>query len=60
MILNLLILSDKSGEIDKMDEEFRLMYLASVIVDGAFNFFKIERIMSGKGKPLFELKDRLN
>ena len=59
MILNSLILSDKSREIDKMDEEFRLMYLASVIVDGAFNFFKIERITSGKGKPPFELKDMI-
>lgn len=39
MILNSLILSDKSREIDERDEEFRLMYLASVIVDGAFNFY---------------------
>ena len=59
MILNSLILSDKSREIDEMDEEFQLMYLASVIVDSAFNFFKIERITSGKGKPPFKLKDMI-
>lgn len=59
MILNSLILSDKSREIDEMDEEFQLMYLASIIVDSAFNFFKIERITSGKGKPPFELKDMI-
>ena len=27
--------------IDEMDEEFQLMYLASIIVDSAFNFFKL-------------------
>ena len=59
MILNSLILSDKSREIDEMDEEFQLMYLASIIVDSAFNFFKIERITSDKGKPPFELKDMI-
>ena len=59
MILNSLILSDKSREIDEMDEEFQLMYLASIIVDSAFNFFKIEQITSDKGKPPFELKDMI-
>ncbi|GEM_PF-5481159 len=29
-----------------MEEEFQLMSIASVIVDGAFNFFKIERKIS--------------
>ena len=48
MILNSLILSDKSREIDEIDEEFQLMYLASIIVDSAFNFFKIEQITSDK------------
>ena len=45
--------------IEKMEEEFQLMYLASIIVDSAFNFFKIERITSDKGKPPFELKDMI-
>ena len=35
------------------------MYLASIIVDSAFNFFKIERITSDKGKPPFKLKDMI-
>ena len=32
------------------------MYLASVIVDDAFNYFKIERKLSNVGKPPFNLK----
>ena len=51
MILNNYILSDKSREIEEMEDEFQLMYLASTIVDGTFNFFKIERKISNVGKP---------
>ena len=43
MILNNYVLSDKSREIGEMKDEFQLKYLASTIVDGTFNFFKIER-----------------
>ena len=43
IILNNYILSDKSGEIEEMGDEFQLMYLASTIVDGTFNFFKNEQ-----------------
>ena len=39
-----------------MGEEFQIMYLASTIVGGAFNFFKIERKISKVGKPPFDLK----
>ena len=59
MIWNNNILSDKSREIDEMEEEFQLMYLASTIVDGTFNFFKIERKTSKVGKPPFNLKDMI-
>ena len=59
MILNSLILSDKSREIDEMEEEFQLMYLASEIVDGTFKYFKIERKTSNVGKPPFDLKDMI-
>ena len=59
MILNCHILRDFSREIDEMEEEFQLMYLASEIVDGTFNFFKIERKTSNVGKPPFELKDMI-
>ena len=55
MILNNYILVDKSREINEMEDEFRLMCLASEIVDGAFNFFNIERITSDVGKPPFDL-----
>ena len=40
-----------------MEKEFKVMYLASVIVDDAFNYFKIERKLSNVGKPPFDLKD---
>lgn len=59
MILNNYILSYKSKEIEEMEDEFQLMYLASTIVDGAFNFFKIERKSSNVGKPPFDLKDMI-
>ena len=59
MILNNYILSDKSKEIEEMEDEFQLMYLASTIVDGTFNFFKIERKISNVGKPPFDLKDMI-
>ena len=57
MILNYYILRDFSREIDEMEVEFQLMYFASEIVDGAFNFFKIKRKTSNVGKPPFDLKD---
>ena len=59
MIWNNNILSDKSREIDEMEEEFQLMYLASEIVDGTFKYFKIERKTSNVGKPPFDLKDMI-
>ena len=59
MILDCHILRDFSREIDEMEEEFQLMYFASVIVDCTFNFFKIERDTSGPGKPPFDLKDMI-
>ena len=40
MILNSKILRDFNMEIEKMEEEFQLMCFASIIVDGAVNFFK--------------------
>ena len=46
-------------EIDKMEDEFQLMYFASIIVDGAFDFFKIERKVSNVGRPPFDLKDMI-
>ena len=42
-----------------MEDEFQLMYLASKIVDGTFNFFKIEQKISNVGKPPFDLKDMI-
>ena len=57
--MNNYILSDKSREIEEMEDEFQLMYLASTIVDGTFNFFKIERKISNVGKPPFDLKDMI-
>lgn len=56
MLLNGMILRDFSREIDEMAEEFQLMYLASEIIDGAFNFFKIERDTTGLGKSPYNLK----
>ena len=56
MILDSKILRNFDMEIEKMEEEFQLMYFASIIVDGAFNFFKIERKVSNVGKPPFDLK----
>ena len=53
MILNNYVLSDKSREMGEMEDEFQLMYLASTIVDGTFNFFKIERKISNVGKTTF-------
>ena len=57
MISDCKILRDFSIEIGKMEDEFHLMYCASTIVDGVFNFFKIERKVSNVGKPPFNLKD---
>ena len=59
MILNCNILRDFTREIDEMEEEFQLMYLASEIVDGTFKYFKIERKTSNVGKPPFDLKDMI-
>ena len=59
MISDCKILRDFSMEIDKMEDEFQLMYFASIIVDGAFDFFKIERKVSNVGKPPFDLKDMI-
>ena len=59
MISNSIILRDFSKEIGKMEDEFQLMYLASAIVDGTFDFFKIERKVSNVGKPPFDLKDMI-
>lgn len=53
------ILSNFNQEINEMEEEFRLMYFASEIVEGTFNFFKIRRISSKVGKPPFNLKDMI-
>ena len=59
MILNNYILSDKNREIEDLEDEFQLMYLASTIIDCTFNFFKIERKISNVGKPPFDLKDMI-
>ena len=59
MISDCKILRDFSMEIDKMEDEFQLMYFASAIVDGAFDFFKIERKVSNVGRPPFDLKDMI-
>ena len=59
MISDCKILRDFSMEIDKMGDEFQLMYFASIIVDGAFDFFKIERKVSNVGRPPFDLKDMI-
>ena len=42
-----------------MGEEFQFMYLASSIVDGIFNFFKIGQNVSNIGKPHFDLMDMI-
>ena len=57
MMVDCYILNDFSKNDAKMEEEFKVMYLASVIVDDAFNYFKIERKLSNVGKPPFDLKD---
>ena len=59
MISDCKILIDFSIEIGKMEDEFQLMYFASAIVDGAFDFFKIERKVSNVGRPPFDLKDMI-
>lgn len=53
------ILSNFNQEINEMEEESRLMYFASEIIEGTFNFFKIRRISSKVGKPPFNLKDMI-
>lgn len=59
MISDCKILRDFSMEIGKMEDEFQLMYFSSTIVDGAFDFFKIERKVSNVGRPPFDLKDMM-
>lgn len=59
MILDSKIFRDFNMEISKMEDEFQLMCFASTIVDGTFNFFKIERKVSNVGKPPFDLKDMI-
>ena len=59
MYMDSYILNDLNHDIDKMEEEFQLMYFASIIVDGTFDFFKIERKISNVGKPPFDLKDMI-
>ena len=59
MILNCNILIDFSREIEEMEEEFQLMYLASEIIDGTFKYFKIERKITNVEKPPFDLKDMI-
>ena len=50
MLLGKMILKDCGKYIEEMEEEFQLMYFASEIIDGTFEFFKIEhvKIMSWK------------
>ena len=59
MLLRSMILKDCGKYIGKMEEEFQLMYLASEIIDGTFEFFKIERVKSGPGKPPHDLKSMI-
>ena len=50
-----MILRDFSGEIDKLSEEFQFMYLASKIINGSFNFFKIKCSTSNPGKSPYNI-----
>ena len=59
MILNSKILRDFNMEISKMEDEIQLMCFTSTIVDGTFNFFKIEQKVSNVGKPPFDPKDMI-
>ena len=59
MLLGSMILKDCGKHIGEMEEEFQLMYFASEIIDGTFEFFKIERIKSGPGKPPHDLKSMI-
>jgi len=42
-----------------MEDEFQIMYLTPSIVDGAFDFFKIELKVPNVRKPPFDLKDMI-
>ena len=59
MISDCKILRDFSMEIGKMEDEFQLMYFASAIFDGTFDFFKIEWKVSNIERPPFDLKDMM-
>ena len=59
MISDCKILRDFSMEIGKMEDEFQLMYFASAIFDGTFDFFKIEWKVSNIKRPPFDLKDMM-
>ena len=50
-----MILRDFTGEIDKLSEEFQFMYLASKIINGSFNFFKIKCSTLNPGKSLYNI-----
>lgn len=59
MISNISILGNENSEFIEMDDDYKLMFLTSEIVNGAFEFFKIERKSSKVGRPAFELKDMI-
>ena len=44
MLLGSMILKDCGKHVEEMEEEFQLMYFASEIIGGTFEFFKIERV----------------
>lgn len=52
------ILNDKSGEISEMEEEFQIIYLAS-IVDGYLISLKFNEKISNWGKSPFDLKNTI-
>lgn len=55
MVLNNYIFDNELRKLVKWGE-FQIMYLASIIVDRTFNFFKSERKILSVGKPPFDLK----
>jgi len=57
MIMDYSILDNFRKDIDEMNKEFQIMYLASAIVDGTFDYFKIERNVYNVGRPPFDLKN---
>ena len=59
MLLGKMILKDCGKYIGEMDEEIQRMHLASKIIDGTFEFFQIERVKSGPGKPPHDFKSMI-